>query len=74
MKVTIETGHYYFKVLIDGWPHVVIQTEEFKGFHSWNDTDTDCSIEWITKTNRFKTSYDNIEKWKEILKALNENL
>lgn len=74
MKITIEQGHYYFKILINGMPHVVIEKKEFKGFHAWNDTESDCSIEWITKTNRFKTTYDSIQKWKQLLSVLNENL
>lgn len=74
MKVLVDIGHYYFKVLIDGLPHVVIEASDFKGFHAWNDTETDCSIEWVTKTNRFRTSYDSVQKWKEILKELNEKL
>lgn len=74
MNIKVEPGHYYFKVLIEGLPHVCIETRDFKGFHAWSDSETFCCIEWITRTNKFKTEYDSIDKWKEILKALNENL
>ena len=74
MKIEIITSHYYFKVLIEGLPHVTVEAKDFKGFTSWNDSETHCSIEWVTRTNKFKTKYDSIDKWKEILKALNEAL
>ena len=74
MKVSIEIGHYYFKVLVEDLPHVCIETKEFKGFHAWSDSETHCSIEWVTRTNRFTTEYDSMDKWRQILKALNENL
>lgn len=74
MKVEIQTGHYYFKVLIDKMPHIVIDSKEFKGFHSWKDSDALCCIEFITRTNKIKVEYDSVEKWKAVLKALNESL
>ena len=74
MKIKIETGHYYFKILIDELPHVVIDAKEFKGFHSWRDSDTLCCIEFITRTNKIKVEYDSVEKWKAVLKELNESL
>ncbi len=74
MRVKVETGHYYFKVLIDELPHIVIDASDFKGFHSWRDSDTLCCIEFITKTNKIKVEYDSIDKWRTVLKALNENL
>jgi hypothetical protein len=74
MKVEIKTGHYYFKVIIDNLCHVCIEREEFIGIHSYYDCDTMCVIEYITKTNKIKTEFDNIEKWKQVLKALNDNL
>jgi len=74
MKVTVEVGHYYFKVFIDGVIHVCIDRKQFTGITSWYDCETQCSIEWITKTNRFKTEYDSVEKWKQVLKAINDNL
>lgn len=74
MKVSVDIGYYYFKVLIDDIPHVVVETKELKGFHSWNDTENHYCIEWVTKTNKFKTEYDSMDKWKQILKALNESI
>lgn len=74
MKVTVEVGHYYFKVLIDDTIHVCIDRKEFVGVTSWYDCETQCSIEWVTKTNTFRTEYDSVEKWKAVLQALKENL
>lgn len=74
MKVSVETGHYYFKVLIDDTLHVCIDRHKFVGITTWFDCDTQCSIEWITETNKFITEYDSIEKWKAVISELNENL
>lgn len=74
MKVEIQTGHYYFKVLIDDFPHVVIDRKEFIGFSAYTDCESLSVIEFTTKTNIIKTEYDSVDKWKKILTALNENL
>lgn len=74
MKVTVETGHYYFKVLINDMLHVCIDIKEFVGINSWTDTPTQCAIEYVTKTNCIKTEFDSIEKWEQVLKELNNNL
>lgn len=74
MNIKVETGHYYFKVLIDELPHIVIDIRDRITFHSWKDSDTQCCIEFITTKNKFKVEYDSVEKWKTILKALNDNL
>lgn len=74
MKVTVEVGHYYFKVFIENTLHVCIDRHEFVGISTWYDCETQCSIEWVTKTNSFKTEYDKVEKWKTIINAVNDNL
>lgn len=74
MKVDVSIGHYYFKVFIDGVIHVCIDRNQFIGVVSWYDCETQCSIKWITKTNNIKTEYDSVEKWKQVLKAINDNL
>lgn len=74
MKVKVEIGHYYFKILIDNLPHIVLETKEFKGFHSWKDTETMCCIEFLTKKNKIKVEYDSVDKWKQVLKELNAAL
>lgn len=74
MKIKVIVGHYYFRILINGLPHLVLETRQFMGFHSWKDSDSLCCIEFITKTNKVRVEYDNEDKWKRILKALNDNL
>lgn len=73
-NVQVELKHYTIKVLIDGLPHIVIDRKEYVGFQSWRDDDSMCIIEYYTKTNKITTEMDNVEKWKSILKALNDNL
>lgn len=74
MNVSVEIGHYYFKVLIDGLIHVCIDQKEFVGISSWTDCETMSVIEYITRTNCIRTEFDNIEKWKIVLQELNNNL
>ena len=67
MKVEIQTGHYYFKVLIDDLPHVVIDRKEFIGIASYTDCESLSVIEFITKTNTIKAEINGTEfiltKW-----------
>jgi len=74
VKVEIQTGHYYFKVLIDDLPHVVIDRKEFVGFTAYTDCESLSVIEFITKTITIKCEYDSVDKWKQILNTLNDNL
>ena len=74
MSVSVEIGHYYFKIIIDGFCHVCIDRKEFIGFHAWYDCETMCVIEYYTKTNTIRTEQDSVDKWKKILTALNKNL
>lgn len=74
MKIEIIKDHYYFKIMIDGLPHVVINKKQYAGFHSWMDSETQCCIEFVTKTNKIKVEYDSKQKWMDVLKALNDNL
>ncbi len=74
MKVEIPDDHYYFRILINGLPHLIIEKPEKIMFHSWNDSPRQCYIEFITSNGKIKLEYDSIDKWKQILKALNDNL
>lgn len=74
MKIEVKQDFYKTKVLINGLPHISIETKDYVGFNSWCDSDNDCSIGFITKTNKFVVEYDTKEKWIKILKALNQYL
>jgi hypothetical protein len=74
MKIEVQLNHYDIRVMIDGFCHVYIDRKEFVGFQAWTDDEKMSVIEYITKTNKIKAEYDSVEKWKEVLKALNDNL
>jgi hypothetical protein len=74
MKIEVQLNHYDIKVMIDGLCHVYIDRKEFVGFHSWVDDDKMAVIEYYTKSNCIRTEFDNIKKWEQVLKALNDNL
>lgn len=74
MKIEVTQDYYKTKILINGLPHVCIETDQFVGFNSSMDSDTKCYIEFITKTNIFTTEYDSVDKWKAVLKELNDSL
>lgn len=74
MKVEIQTGHYYFKVLIDDLPHVVIDRKKFVGFQGWVDDDGMFVIEYYTTKNKIRTEQDTKDKWVQILSELNKCL
>lgn len=74
MKIKIIQDYYQIKILINGLPHICILTKEYVGFNSWMDSETNCSIEFITKTNTFIVEYDSKEKWIAVLRAINNKL
>ncbi len=74
MKIQIINDHYQIKIMIDNLPHLLIDKKEFVGYHSWHDSETECCIEFITKTNTILVEYDSKDKWLQMLKAINENI
>ena len=74
MKVDVKLNFYDIRVMVNGLPHVVIDRREYVGYQSYFENETKCTIEFYTKTNVIVCEYDSIEKWKKILKALNDKL
>ncbi len=60
--------------MINDLPHLMIYKSEFIGYQSWIDSDSECYIEFATKTTSIKCEYDSKEKWLQMLKAINENI
>jgi len=58
--------------MINDLPHIVIDRKAYIGFQAYTDDDKMSVIEFYTKTNKIKAEYDDIDKWKKILIALNE--
>lgn len=74
MKIRVEQSHYYFKILINGLPHFIMESTEKIIFHAWKDTNTQCFIQFLTSNGIVKLEYDSSEKWLKILKELNSSL
>lgn len=72
IELTISNNK--IKLLISGLPHVCIKADEWVGFQSWIGENGRYYIEFYTKTQDFFTEYDDIKKWKQILKLLNSQL
>jgi len=62
------------KIYINNVLHISLKQEDIIGFQSWVDgIDTKrYIIEFYTKGVTFTTGYNEHEKWKTILKALDE--
>ncbi len=72
--IDVEIKDNRIKILIDGLPHVCLRADEWIGFQSWIGDNNRFYIEFYTKTQDFFTEYNDIKKWKSILKLLNEKL
>ena len=75
-KIELKINKKQIKIYIDDILHLSIVREELISIQSWimgYDGYRKYHIEYTTKTNTIESEYDNIEKWKKILKLLDEN-
>lgn len=73
MKIDIIIEFNKVKIFFDDILHLFFIKDEFLGLQSWK-TDDRYIIEYILKTNVINCEYDSYDKWKNILKLLNEKL
>jgi len=72
IKVTVKDNQ--IKILINGIIHLLIKQDQLIGVQSWilgNDHNT-YWIEYTLKDREILTGYDEFDKWKTILKLLDE--
>lgn len=73
VELTIKENK--IKIFINGIIHVCIKADEFVAFQSWReDYNGMFYIEFYTHKQDFFCEYDCIDKWKTILKLLNEKI
>jgi hypothetical protein len=74
--INVSVTFYQVKIYINDILHLKFYREEFIGFQSWIDGDKTKSynIQYTFKTTTILCEYDSIERWKEILKKLDELL
>ena len=62
------------RIYINGILHFILEKEEFVLLQSWYMNKTDCRITIYAKTRDIALEYNSVEKWKTVLKILDENL
>lgn len=73
MKVSSKNDHPYFRIYIDDLLHLQFIKEEYIGHQSWKENSTKFCIEYYLKNgNTILSEYTSIEKWKNIIKILEE--
>lgn len=68
-----KSGAVEVCVFINDILHLKFLKKDFVGILTWYESKVCFKIEIYTKYNTIKTEYNSIEKFKSILKILNEN-
>jgi hypothetical protein len=74
VEFTLKLQDNALRIYCNGVPHVALRRSELIGFQAWK-LGTDCikyCIEFYTKTGDICCEYDTEEKWKTILKLLDD--
>jgi len=69
MEVSITLKGDVLKIYIDNTLHLLIK-EPIIGFQSWNRENRWWEIEYYLPSKTILTQYDNVDKWKTIVNAL----
>lgn len=74
INVRVEQSFYAIKVYIDNIIHLYIRRTQLIGFQAWRDNKTCLKIEFTLRDGTILTEYDDIEKFTQILNALDNVL
>lgn len=71
----LELNQYTLKLFIDDLMHLYIKRVDLIGIQSWVDYNSGYyCIEYTLKNRDILTEYDDITKWKSIVKLLEEKI
>jgi hypothetical protein len=74
MTVEAKINYYSLRLYIEGILALHIRRRKYIGFHAWTDGNERYCIEFHTGKKNILTEWDNIDKWKAILKELDDKL
>ncbi len=75
MKVELKIKGSDVKIYIDGILHLRFVQQQLIGIQSWKEGPSWFSIEYYFKEAKpILCAYDNIDKWKAVLKQIDEKL
>jgi hypothetical protein len=72
LKFKNEIKGKFFRIYINDILHVMFKIEDFTGIQSYINDDDIHSIEVYLKNDMILLEYDNVLKWKEILKLFDQ--
>lgn len=74
IKISTIIHDNQIKILINGFPHLILKKDELIGIQSWmlNDKYRNYAIEFTMKDNVILATYIKRPIWEAILKSLNE--
>lgn len=74
MTFDLKIKGSWVKIYIDNILHVQFKQQDFEGIQSWKEGPNWFDIEYYIKNRSMLTAYDDVNKWKEILKLIDERL
>lgn len=73
ITITCDSSGDKLKIHINGALHLSLTTYDLQ-LQSWKKSKTSYWIEFTTKTGVILCEYNSLEKWKTILRLLDENI
>lgn len=73
-NITHKRGVNNLKIYVSEILHLDIKLDSFIGLQSWYANKNDCKIELYFKDRIIVLEYNSVDKWKRILKLLDENI
>lgn len=72
--ISVKISFYSLKVCFGDITHLRIDIAKLVGHQSWCDSDCNFVIEYMTTAGPITCEYDSKEKWRAILKGLDDAL
>lgn len=74
MDITLKTEYNVVKIYFNGIIHLRFNRPSLVGFQSWSCDSGKWAICYTFESNTITCEYDSAEKWKAVLKLLDEKL
>ena len=73
-EITDESGPTEVCIFINGIPHLKFIKRKYIGLQTWYESKTDFRLEIFLEGAIIRTEYDSPEKWKSVLKIINDQV
>lgn len=73
-NITDDSGATEVCILINGIPHLKFSKKKYIGLLSWYESKVDFKIEIYLDGVTILTEYNSLEKWKQVLDIINQQV